>query len=125
MEKTSLKNPSDSTLNFFEQVYAIVRLIPRGRVTNYGAIARALGSAQSSRMVGWAMNACHDMPDVPAHRVVNRIGLLTGKHFFGSPDAMQNLLEAEGVKVKKDKVVNFDRLFWDPFIELEKLIDTK
>lgn len=115
-------NPSDSTLNFFEQVYAIVRLIPYGRVTSYGAIARALGSAQSSRMVGWAMNALHGSPDVPAHRVVNRNGLLTGKHSFGEPDAMQNMLEQEGVKVKNNKVVEFKQLFWDPITELEKLM---
>ncbi len=105
-------------LNFFEQVWAVVREVPRGRVTSYGAIAKALGSPQSSRMVGWAMNAAHACPDVPAHRVVNREGLLTGKVHFTPPSAMQQRLEAEGVKVKKDKVVNFDELFWDPVKEL-------
>ncbi len=100
--------------NFFEQVWEIVKFIPRGRVTSYGAIARALGSAQSSRMVGWAMNAAHAQADVPAHRVVNRNGLLTGKMHFSSPDEMQRRLEAEGVKVKKDKIINFENLFWDP-----------
>ena len=105
-------------LNFFEQVWAVVREVPRGRVTSYGAIAKALGSSQSSRMVGWAMNAAHACADVPAHRVVNREGLLTGKVHFTPPSAMQQRLEAEGVKVKKDKVVNFDQLFWDPVKEL-------
>ncbi len=105
-------------LNFFEQVWEVVREVPRGRVTSYGAIAKALGSSQSSRMVGWAMNAAHACADVPAHRVVNREGLLTGKVHFTPPSAMQQRLEAEGVKVKKDKVVNFDQLFWDPVKEL-------
>jgi len=106
-------------LNFFEQVWAVVREVPRGRVTTYGAIAKALGSPQSSRMVGWAMNAAIACHDVPAHRVINRQGLLTGKAHFSPPSAMQKLLEAEGVKVKKDKVVNFEKLFWDPVKELE------
>lgn len=100
--------------SFFEQVYAIARLIPRGRVTSYGAIAKALGTARSSRMVGWAMSSAHGLKDVPAHRVVNRCGLLTGKMHFATPNLMQQLLEAEGVKVKNDKVVNFDALFWNP-----------
>jgi len=100
--------------NFFEQVYQVVRLIPPGRVTSYGAIATYLGSKGSSRMVGWAMNAAHSLEDVPAHRVVNRIGLLTGKNHFGSPNQMQQLLEQEGIKVEKDKIIDFDRLFWDP-----------
>jgi methylated-DNA-protein-cysteine methyltransferase-like protein len=105
--------------DFFEQVYAIVRLIPKGRITSYGAIARALGSAKSSRMVGYAMNASHlAQPHVPAQRVVNRKGMLTGKHHFGSPDAMQKLLEADGVKVKDDCVVDFEKLFWDPMTEI-------
>ena len=99
----------------FEHVYQVVCLVPYGRVTTYGAIARYLGSAQSARMVGWAMNACHQY--VPAHRVINRQGLLTGKHHFGG-DNMQQLLEAEGIKVKNNKVVDFDKLFWDPNIEL-------
>ena len=100
-------------------VYEVVKLIPRGRVTSYGAIAKYLGAARSSRMVGYAMNAAHSQKGVPAHRVVNRNGLLTGKHHFGDPMAMQRLLEKEGVKVKKDKVVNFEKLFWDPMKELE------
>ncbi|MDR0737558.1 MAG: MGMT family protein [Prevotellaceae bacterium] len=100
--------------NFFEQVLAVAKQIPYGRVTNYGAIARALGSAQSSRMVGWAMHTAYTDPDVPAHRVVNRQGLLTGKMHFGSPHEMQRRLEAEGIKVKNDKVIHFKELFWDP-----------
>jgi methylated-DNA-protein-cysteine methyltransferase-like protein len=104
--------------NFFEQVYQVVRLIPRGRVTSYGAIAGYLGSKGSSRMVGWAMNASHGLEDIPAHRVVNRIGLLTGKNHFGRPDQMQQLLEQEGIKVEKDRIVDFDRLFWDPKVHL-------
>jgi methylated-DNA-protein-cysteine methyltransferase-like protein len=100
--------------NFFEQVYAIARLIPRGRVTSYGAIARALGTARSSRMVGWAMSSAHDSQDVPAHRVVNRIGLLTGKAHFTPPSLMQQLLEKEGVKVKNDQVQDFEKVFWNP-----------
>lgn len=106
--------------DFFEQVYALVRLVPRGRVTTYGAIARALGSAQSSRMVGYAMNASHSaFPPVPAQRVVNRKGMLTGKHHFSSPNEMQQLLEADGVTVKDDTVIDFEKLFWDPMKELE------
>ena len=99
--------------SFFEDVYAVVRLIPEGRVTSYGAIARYLGTGLSSRMVGWAMNAAHGK-EVPAHRVVNRLGMLTGKHHFAHPYQMQELLEAEGVRVKDDRVVNFKDLFWDP-----------
>ncbi len=106
--------------SFFEQVYAVARLIPKGRVTSYGAIAKYLGTARSSRMVGWAMNnAGHVRPKVPAHRVVNRTGLLTGKHHFGSPTKMQELLEKEKIVVKKDQVQNFKELFWDPIKELE------
>ena len=106
--------------SFFEQVYAVARLIPRGRITSYGAIAKYLGTARSSRMVGWAMNGAHSVrPKVPAHRVVNRIGLLTGKHHFETPTQMQKLLEKEGVKVKNDQVVDFKKLFWDPSAELE------
>ena len=104
--------------SFFENVYELVKLIPLGRVSSYGAIARYLGASGSARMVGWAMNQSHQQPDVPAHRVVNRTGLLTGKHHFGSGDAMQRLLEAEGVAVKNDQVVEFDKLFWDPTVEL-------
>ncbi len=102
----------------FELVYQVVRLVPYGRVTSYGAIARYLGSGQSSRMVGWAMNTSHfHGDDIPAHRVVNRNGMLTGKHHFGG-DKMQKLLEAEGIVVKNDKVVDFKNLFWDPNVEL-------
>ncbi|MEX0813099.1 MAG: MGMT family protein [Chitinophagales bacterium] len=105
---------------FFEKVYDLVRLVPKGRVTSYGAIAKAIGSAKSSRMVGWAMNNSHrEIPPVPAHRVVNRNGLLTGKMHFRHPDQMQKLLEKEGVKVADDKVVDFKNKFWDPLIELE------
>lgn len=104
--------------NFFEDVYEVVCLIPQGRVTSYGAIAKYLGSKMSARMVGWAMNAAHTRPEVPAHRVVNRNGLLTGKHHFGTPTAMQEALQAEGVQVVDDRVVNFKELFWDPQQEL-------
>lgn len=104
--------------NFFDDVYAVVRLVPHGRVTSYGAIAAYLGAKKSARMVGWAMNNAHALPGVPAHRVVNRNGLLTGKHFFGAPDAMQQLLEAEGIAVENDQVRDFERLFWHPETEL-------
>lgn len=99
--------------NYFEDVYQVVRLIPEGRVTNYGAIAQYLGLRAGARMVGWAMNAAHAQADVPAHRVVNRNGMLTGKHHFGG-NQMQELLEKEGVIVKNDKVVDFEKLFWNP-----------
>jgi methylated-DNA-protein-cysteine methyltransferase related protein len=105
--------------DFYERVYEVVRQIPRGRVTNFGAIARYLGTGGSARMVGWALNVSHQQSEhVPAHRVVNRNGLLTGKVHFGLPSAMQELLENEGVKVVDDSVVNFDKLFWDPMKEL-------
>ncbi|HEY6163060.1 MAG TPA: MGMT family protein [Bacteroidia bacterium] len=105
--------------DFFQNVYEVARLIPRGRVTSYGAIAKYLGTGRSSRMVGWAMNnAGAQKPKVPAHRVVNRNGMLTGKHHFGDPFEMQRLLEKEGIKVKKDKVVDFEKRFWDPAKEL-------
>ena len=107
-------------LSFYDQVYQVVRLIPKGRVSSYGAIAAYLGTRGSSRMVGYAMNAAHTtFPPVPAQRVVNRNGLLTGKFHFGSEDMMQQLLENEGVKIEKDKVVDFKKIFWDPAIELE------
>jgi methylated-DNA-protein-cysteine methyltransferase-like protein len=106
--------------DFFHQVYEVVKQIPPGRVTSYGAIARYLGSARSSRMVGWAMNQSHSQPGiVPAHRVVNRNGLLTGKHFFGGGNVMQELLECEGLIVEDDQIVNFKERFWDPLKELE------
>ncbi|HZH73113.1 MAG TPA: MGMT family protein [Mariniphaga sp.] len=105
--------------DFFYKVYEVVKLIPPGRVTSYGAIARYLGTAGSARMVGWAMNAAHTHPGfVPAHRVVNRKGLLTGKHHFDNPNAMKELLENEGVKVKGDQIVDFKKYFWDPSMNL-------
>ncbi|MDP3467183.1 MAG: MGMT family protein [Daejeonella sp.] len=107
-------------LSFYDQVYQVVRLIPKGRVSSYGAIASYLGTKGSSRMVGYAMNAAHTtFPPVPAQRVVNRNGLLTGKFHFGSADLMQQLLENEGIKVENDKVIDFKNIFWDPSIELE------
>ena len=107
-------------ISFFEKVYAVVVLIPHGRVTSYGAIARYLGTGGSSRMVGWAMNASHDMlQHIPAHRVVNRNGLLTGKHHFGGQDTMEQLLASEGIVVENDQIVNFNFVFWDPSKELE------
>lgn len=105
--------------SFFEKVYDVVRLIPYGRVTSYGAIAAYLGTKGSARMVGWAMNASHSAKEnVPAHRVVNRKGLLTGKHHFGTPTIMQQLLESEGIVVIDDQVQDFEKIFWDPTIEL-------
>ena len=105
--------------SFFQDVYAVARLIPRGRVTSYGAIARYLGTGKSSRMVGWAMNACHGIkPKVPAHRVVNRVGMLSGKFHFADPNEMQRLLEKEGIKIKDNQVVDFNKHFWDPMKEL-------
>ena len=101
------------TLSFFDKVYEVARLIPYGRVTNYGAIARFLGAARSSRMVGYAMNNSSDK-EVPAHRVVNRVGLLTGKHHFEGTNLMQQLLESEGIKVVDHKVRDFELVFWDP-----------
>lgn len=101
-------------------VYEVTRLIPYGRVTSYGAIARYLGSAGSARMVGWALNASHSRPEfIPAHRVVNRNGMLTGKHHFGNSTTMQQLLANEGIIVEDDCVVNFQDLFWDPGSELK------
>lgn len=96
----------------------MVKLIPKGRVTSYGAIARYLGATRSSRMVGWAMNASHKTKNIPAHRVVNRQGLLTGKVHFNPPEKMEQLLKKEGIQVKKDQVVEFKKLFWDPEKEL-------
>lgn len=104
--------------NFFNRVYDIAVQIPEGRVTSYGAIAKYLGAAGSARMVGWAMNASHTLPHVPAHRVVNRKGLLTGKHHFDGTHLMQQLLENEGVRIKDNQVVDFEALFWDPAKEL-------
>lgn len=107
-----------SSESFFQDVYQVVQLIPKGRVSSYGAIASYLGSKGSARMVGWAMNAAHSLPDVPAHRVVNRVGLLTGKHHFPTPTTMQERLEEEGVMVENDQIQDFKKHFWDPTIEL-------
>lgn len=104
--------------NFFEKVYEIAKQIPFGRVTSYGAIAKYLGAAKSARMVGWAMNASHNNADIPAHRVVNRNGLLTGKFHFDGTNLMQQLLENEGIVVKENQIQNFHEVFWDPFKEL-------
>jgi len=111
-----VRSNSDS---FFNNVFDVVRLIPFGRVTSYRAIAGYLGTRGSARMVGWAMNASHtQVTDIPAHRVVNRNGLLTGKHHFGSPNIMQQLLESEGINIENDQVKDFEKLFWDPGKEL-------
>ncbi|MFK7001240.1 MGMT family protein [Flavobacterium oreochromis] len=107
-----------SDQNFFQRVYEIVRQIPYGKVTSYGAIAKALGAARSARMVGWAMNASHEIEDVPAHRVVNRNGFLTGKHHFGGSNLMQQLLENEGIKIVDNQIVDFKKHFWEPKIHL-------
>ncbi|MBL7731498.1 MAG: MGMT family protein [Chitinophagaceae bacterium] len=105
--------------SFFELVYEVARQIPKGRVTSYGAIAACLGARSSARMVGWAMNGCHRVrPRVPAHRVVNRIGMLSGKAHFKPPGMMEKLLKQEGIKVKNDQVVDFEKHFWDPAKEL-------
>lgn len=107
---------------FFDKVYAVARRIPAGRVTSYGAIAQYLGMKGSSRMVGYAMNACGTAyPPVPAHRVVNRNGMLSGKHHFPSENLMQQMLESEGLSVEDDKVVDFRSVFWDPSVEMEAL----
>lgn len=104
--------------SFFDRVYIVVRQIPEGRVTSYGAIANFIGASGSARMVGWAMNNASKMEDIPAHRVVNRNGLLTGKHHFPGTRLMEQLLEEEGIRVKEDKIVDFKRHFWDPSVEL-------
>lgn len=107
-----------SNQNFFQKVYDVARIIPYGRVTSYGAIAKYLGAARSARMVGWAMNASHNDDTVPAHRVVNRKGILTGKHHFDGTNLMQQLLENEGIDVKDLQIQNFNEVFWDPSEEL-------
>ena len=104
--------------NFFALVYEVVKLIPPGRVTSYGAIANYLGAKGSARMVGWAMNAAHNLPEVPAHRVVNRQGLLTGRHHFDPRNPMQARLEAEGIEVVDHQIREFASVFWDPAVEL-------
>jgi methylated-DNA-protein-cysteine methyltransferase-like protein len=117
-ESLSLKEYS-----FFNDVYDIVRLVPKGRVTSYGAIANYLGTKLSARMVGWAMNISHQAsPPVPAHRVVNRNGMLTGKHHFASPTIMEELLQKENVCVIKDQVIDFHKIFWDPAKEMENYL---
>ncbi|MEM7548880.1 MAG: MGMT family protein [Bacteroidota bacterium] len=104
--------------NFFNDVYEVVRLVPEGRATSYGAIANYLGLKSSARMVGWAMNSCFGDPTIPAHRVVNRVGVLTGKSHFPTQTAMEEALRKEGIKVKDDKIEDFDLVFWDPNKEL-------
>lgn len=104
--------------NFFEKVYEVARQIPAGRVTSYGAIGKYLGAARSARMVGWAMNQAHALPDVPAHRVVNRTGLLSGRHHFPGTDLMQQLLENEGIRIVDHQVQDFEKVYWDPSLEL-------
>jgi len=119
MKKRSKNLSKSKPDNFFERVYDVVRCIPPGRVTSYGAIARFIGSPQSSRMVGWAMNAAHSQSeDIPAHRVVNRNGLLTGKHHFRHENLMQELLESEGIVIEDDRIIFFKKHFWDPYKEL-------
>ncbi len=115
----SVKPSGKKEEGFFEQVYEVARQIPKGRVTSYGAIAACLGTKLSARMVGWAMNGAHTIhPKVPAHRVVNRLGILSGKHHFSPPGQMEKLLKKEGIKVRDDQVVDFEKLFWDPAKEL-------
>jgi methylated-DNA-protein-cysteine methyltransferase-like protein len=104
--------------NFFQKVYEVAAHIPYGRVTSYGAIAKYLGAARSARMVGWAMNGAGGREDIPAHRVVNRVGLLSGKHHFDGSNLMQQLLENEGIEVKDNQIVNLEKYFWDPWKEL-------
>ena len=111
--------PSADNEGFFSRVYDVTRLIPHGRITSYGAIARYLGTGRSARMVGWALNSSHAIPGfVPAHRVVNRNGMLTGKHHFGNSSTMQQLLENEGFTIQNDMVMEFRERFWDPAAEL-------
>jgi len=113
-------NRRQENIDFFSRVYEVTRLIPYGRVTSYGAIARYLGSGRSARMVGWALNSSHTRPEfIPAHRVVNRNGMLTGKLHFGNSGTMQQLLENEGLTVDDDQVVDFREKFWDPSDELD------
>ncbi len=105
--------------NFFSKVYEVAELIPYGRVTSYGAIAKYLGAARSARMVGWAMNSSHSMENIPAHRVVNKAGLLTGKHHFDGTNLMQQLLESEGIQIIDNQIQNLEKHFWDPSRALE------
>ncbi len=126
MKKTKISatdGKRKSANDFFSRVYDITLLIPYGRITSYGAIARYLGSGRSARMVGWALNASHTRPEfIPAHRVVNRNGLLTGKHHFGNSSTMQQLLENEGLIVEEDRIINFAEKFWDPSKELKQIL---
>jgi methylated-DNA-protein-cysteine methyltransferase-like protein len=112
-----LDKPTLNNDNFFERVYEIVRQIPVGKVTSYGAIAKAIGTARSARMVGWAMNASHNLEDVPAHRVVNRLGMLSGKHHFEGTNLMQQLLENEGIRIKDNQILDFKKHFWEPILK--------
>ncbi len=115
----ALKPSGKREENFFELVFEVARQIPKGKVTSYGAIAACLGTKSSARMVGWAMNGAHSVkPKVPAHRVVNRNGMLTGKFHFSPPERMQQLLKKDGIKVKDDQVIDFKNVFWNPVTEL-------
>ena len=115
----SVKPSGKKDESFFELVYEVTRQIPKGKVTSYGAIAACLGTRSSARMVGWAMNGAGRVkPKVPAHRVVNRIGMLSGKHHFSPPGSMEKSLKKEGIKVKNDKIVDFEKHFWDPVKEV-------
>ncbi len=120
LKKNIINKETTKKFSFFDDVYDVVRQIPKGKATSYGAIANYLGTKLSARMVGWAMNAAHNAkPKVPAQRVVNRNGMLTGKHHFSTPTKMEELLKKDGVKVEKDTIVNFKEIYWDPAIELE------
>lgn len=114
-----MTSDKENNKDFFLQVYDVVRQIPYGKVMTYGHIARLLGAAKSARMVGWAMNASHRLKDVPAHRVVNRKGLLTGKMHFETPETMEKRLKKEGIEVKDDQIIDFEQKLWDPFKDLE------
>lgn len=118
LSKNEVAKPVKEEPSFFQNVWDVVMLVPRGRITTYGAIGKYLGSGLTARMVGWAMNACHNNRKVPAHRVINRNGMLSGKMHFKTPTRMQELLEKEGTVVQKDKVVDFNKKFWDPVTEL-------
>ena len=119
-EKIKIVKPSGKKEeSFFEMVYEVARQIPKGRVTSYGAIAACLGTRLSARMVGWAMNGAGKVkPKVPAHRVVNRVGMLSGKHHFSPPGSMEKALRKEGIKVKQDRIIDFEKYYWDPVKEL-------
>lgn len=119
MAKKQIRDGAVQERDFFQDVMDVVRQVPKGRVTSYGAIAKYLGAARSARIVGYCMNNAHVVkPRVPAHRVVNSAGLLTGKHHFATPTRMADLLKKEGVRVRKDQVVDFEKKFWDPMVEL-------